>query len=302
MRLFRISIPWSLWIFCLLISVTASAQSRQFSPDKQWLRKELKALGHSKEFIKTALDHYQEKTFETVLRLNLLGFLQPPQHMDRVTSQSVAETHKFVETNQEFFEQAEKKYKISPYIISALLWIETRHGEDRGRFHIVSVYLHLLQADRKGIRQKLTALALEKNKERKAFTAAELRKIMKERTKKRKAWAEEQLLALEEIHERKSLDLKTLQGSFAGAFGLAQFIPSSYRDYARATDIKANPNLHRHGDAIMSVAYYLKRHGWKNNQSEAQLDALMKYNNSRDYAESILEISNRALRKTGGGK
>src|SRR5437868_6879977 len=115
-----------------------------------------------------------------------------------------------------------------------LLWIETRHGDDVGDFHTASVYLHLLQADRAKNRAELTRLALEKNQKKRNYTARELRKLMGQRTKKKAQWAEEQLQAMAVARRQKHLDLKTLRGSYAGAFGLPQFIPASYQAYARS--------------------------------------------------------------------
>ena len=59
-------------------------------------------------------------------------------------------------------------------------------------------------------------------------------------------------------------DALALKGSYAGAMGYGQFMPSSYRAYARsyegggAPDIWDNP-----ADAIASVGNYLKAHGWR---------------------------------------
>lgn len=278
--------------FILTLSQTTFA-SVELKPDPRWLKKELTKMGLRKSFIELSLENYQSETFETVMKLNLLGFLQPPQHMDRVTSQSVDMSLRFLNENQDSLKKAYQKYKIPPQVISALLWIETRHGDDRGSFHIVSVFLHLLQAQRPENRKALTEMAIEINQKTKEYTVRNLRKVMKERSRQRARWAKEQILALTQIHRQKKLDLKTLKGSFAGAFGIPQFIPSSYRDFAKASRAKTSPDLYHVGDAIMSVANYLRRHGWNNRKTGAQIAALMKYNNSRDYAESILEISAR---------
>ena len=250
-------------------------------------------MGLSKAFINDAIQDYQSESFEPVLRLNLLGFLKPPQHMDLVTPEAVSEAAKFLKQNRKDFEQAQNRFQVSPDVISALLWVETRHGDNVGQYHIVSVFLHLLQADRKANREILTAAALKQNKDLKEYSSKELRKIMLERTKRKANWAREEIRALAAIHKKGQLNLHTLKGSYAGAFGLTQFLPSSYRDYAKAALSNANPNLMKPSDAIFSVAHYLSRHGWKNQKSKHKVHALMKYNNSRDYADSILEISRR---------
>lgn len=276
------------------LSQLAQAQTHlKVSADRQWVKQELKTMGLPKGFVTDAIQDYQSESFESVLRLNLLGFLKPPQHMDLVTPEAVSEAAKFLKQNKKDFEQAQNRFQVSPDVISALLWVETRHGDNVGQYHIVSVFLHLLQADRKVNREAVIAAALQQNQSLKEYSAKELRKIMKERTQRKANWAREEIRALATIHKKGQLNLHTLKGSYAGAFGLTQFLPSSYRDYAKAAQAKANPNLMKPSDAIFSVAHYLFRHGWKNQKSKRKVQALMKYNNSRDYADSILEISRR---------
>ena len=66
------------------------------------------------------------------------------------------------------------------------------------------------------------------------------------------------------LTREQGLDPLAMQGSYAGAMGYGQFMPSSYRSYAvdfdgdGLTDIWNNPV-----DAIGSVANYFKRHGWR---------------------------------------
>jgi membrane-bound lytic murein transglycosylase B len=272
----------------------ARVPSNPLSGDKEWLRQELERIGLSKSFTDECIETYEPKGFNTVVTLNLLGFLQASgPHLLEVTPKAVERTALFIKENQVAFDQAETRYDVPADVISSLLWIETRHGEDTGTFHTVSVYLHLLQTKRGVNVEKLTKLALLKNKETKKYKPKELRTVMLERTKKKADWAQEQLIALASLRKKKHVDVKSLRGSYAGAFGLPQFIPSSYRDFAAAQKAKAVPNLTKAGDAIMSVARYLAESGWSNKDSKAKVAALMKYNNSRDYADGILRISQR---------
>lgn len=272
----------------------ARVPSNPLSGDKEWLRKELLRIGFSKSFTEECIEKYEPKGFNTVVTLNLMGFLQPSgAHLLEVTPKAVARTASFIKANQVAFNQAQTRYDVPADVISSLLWIETRHGEDIGTFHTVSVYLHLLQTKRPVNVEKLTKLALAKNKEVKKYKPKDLRKLMVQRTKKKSDWAQEQLIALATLRKKKHVDIKSLRGSYAGAFGLPQFIPSSYRDFAAAQKDSAVPNLTQAGDAIMSVARYLAESGWSNENAEAKIAALMKYNNSRDYADGILRISQR---------
>ncbi len=69
------------------------------------------------------------------------------------------------------------------------------------------------------------------------------------------------LLAREE-----KFDTIRSKGSYAGALGIAQFLPSSYRRYAVDLDGDGRRDLWRHADAIGSVANYYRSYGWQTGQ------------------------------------
>ena len=61
-----------------------------------------------------------------------------------------------------------------------------------------------------------------------------------------------------------SFDPLSLTGSYAGAMGVPQFMPDSYRQYAVAFDGKSKPDIWNNwGDIIGSVANYFHAHGWQ---------------------------------------
>lgn len=125
--------------------------------------------------------------------------------------------------------RAEKKYGVPQEIIVALIGVETRYGANTGRF---------------GTLEALSTLAFAYPR-RAAFFRGEL---------------EQYLLLAREQH----FGLLKVQGSYAGALGVPQFMPSSYRQYA--VDFNGDGKtdlLHEAVDAIGSVANYLKRYGWK---------------------------------------
>ncbi len=63
-----------------------------------------------------------------------------------------------------------------------------------------------------------------------------------------------------------SFDPVRSKGSYAGALGIAQFLPSSYRRYAIDFDGDGKRDLWRHGDAIGSIANYYRSFGWQKDQ------------------------------------
>ncbi len=131
--------------------------------------------------------------------------------------------------------RAEEKYGVPAEIIIAILGVETRYGGNVGSYRVIDA---------------LSTLAFQ-YPPRSTFFRSELEAFL--------------ILSREE-----SLSVLEPIGSYAGAMGLGQFMPSSYRAYAvdfdndGHRDIWTNPT-----DAIGSIANYLKRHGWVDGQSIA---------------------------------
>jgi membrane-bound lytic murein transglycosylase B len=281
----------SILIFCvsILLSPLPAYSLKKMTPDLNWSVQQLKKNNLNKSFIEVIQKNYDRKSFDKVIRLNTLGFLAPSNHRSLISDEAVKKSLEFLEKNKATFNVAQSDYIVPPEIITSLLWIETRHGSITGTFHVPSVYIHLLQLSRQKNQKYLFKVA-RKNSASQEMSTQELVKKISDRTEWRSKWALEQLLALEKIFLSKQKDIKRLKGSFAGAFGLPQFIPSSYRDFA-SSSTSLPPNLFTIEDSILSVARYLMIHGWSNTKEDQQIIALMKYNNSRDYAESIIELA-----------
>lgn len=131
----------------------------------------------------------------------------------------------------EHLQRAEQKYGVPASMITAIIGVETLYGKRMGNYRVVDA---------------LATLAFDYPPRSKFFTK-EL----------------EHFLVLSLSNQ---LDPLQAKGSYAGAMGYGQFMPSSYRAYAvdfdddGLADIWNNPV-----DAIGSVANYFARHGWKEN-------------------------------------
>lgn len=134
----------------------------------------------------------------------------------------------FWQQHKEALEAAEDKYGVPAEIIIAILGVETRYGGNVGSFRVIDA---------------LSTLAF-RYPPRSPFFTSELEKFL--------------ILTREE-------DMSQLEpiGSYAGAMGLGQFMPSSYLAYAVDFDGDGHRNIWTNPtDAIGSIANYLKRHGW----------------------------------------
>lgn len=187
----------------------------------------------------------------------------------------------------------EKQYGVDKETIAALLRCETRHGTITGDYHVMSVYASMtLMSEQWAVADNIenaTKQMKEEGKSKKQI-ASEIAWI-KKRSKKRGDWAFRELDHLLKIHQSGKWDVRNLNGSWAGAFGWAQFLPSSYRRLAVDGNGDGKIDLYTAADAIHSVAHYLKKGGYRSGSSSRIKKALKSYNPSSAYANSIYGLS-----------
>jgi membrane-bound lytic murein transglycosylase B len=282
-------------LFCFQTFAADNQQNRSQTkmPEADWsfVRRKMKAVGLSEPFIKEMREHYESKDIEEVVRLNVLLFLKKSDiHGVQVTDQAISDVKGFLKEHDAVLKKADSLYSVPGDVVASLLWIESRYGKNLGRFHVPSVYLNLLQAPRKEVQEYLLT---QTGRYTDSVTPAQKRKIV-QRTHDKSKFAVGELFALQRAFKWKWKLDSDFRGSFSGAFGMPQFLPSSYVNFARAVDPKAQPQLNEPDDAIMSVAYYLKMHGWKTAQKQSHVKALMAYNNSSDYANAILDLAKKS--------
>lgn len=141
----------------------------------------------------------------------------------------IADGVKFWDDNAGTLSRARQQYGVSEEIIVATIGVETRYGRNTGTYRVLDA---------------LTTLAFDYT-QRSGFFKRELEQFL--------------LLTREE-----RIDPLSIKGSYAGAMGMPQFIPSAYRHYA--VDFDGDGKLNLWGspaDAIGSIANYFKVYGWK---------------------------------------
>jgi membrane-bound lytic murein transglycosylase B len=189
---------------------------------------------------------------------------------------------KFLERKAETLEASRKKYHVPPEVTAAILMIESDFGNFRKLHPTFNVFATLIWADRPENFTTVSGII------RKRIPEVSDEKIGK-RTDKKARWGYEQLKVLLRIFEREGIDPFTLEGSWAGAFGLPQFIPTSYWDYAVDGNEDRRVDLFNEDDAIFSIGSYLNRFGWKKGVSPAKKKKVIRrYNNSGLYVDTVL--------------
>ena len=133
----------------------------------------------------------------------------------------------FMKRNKKVLKKAYKKYGVQAEYITAIIGIESFYGEYTGNYPVFDA---------------LTTLAFEENR-RNNFFKNELKEFLK-------------------LTRKNNQNPKDVYGSFAGAIGLAQFMPSNFKKLAVDFNKDNKVDLNNEADAIGSVANYFKRSGW----------------------------------------
>lgn len=140
----------------------------------------------------------------------------------------------YLREHRSTLQRAYRIYGVPPEYIVALIGIESHYGQHAGRYPVFDT---------------LTTLAFETNR-RNRFFRSELKAFLL-------------------MTKREDINPKGVKGSYAGAIGQGQFMPSNYKIFAVDFNNDGKTRMTEPTDAIGSVANYLKRHGWRKNQKVA---------------------------------
>ena len=197
------------------------------------------------EFKKIAIsNNISEETFDLVMRN--VKFLpkvieydrfQPEFYEDtktyvskRTSTKKLEKGLNFFSLNKELINTIEIKFDIEKELLLALMGIETNFGTYVGKMDILS---------------SLATLSFDK---------------------RRSEFFTKELLILLKLIDTNQIDYNTLYGSWAGAFGYFQFMPSTIKNYAFDYNKDDYIDLKNSEDAYASAANYLTKIGWKKNQ------------------------------------
>ena len=140
----------------------------------------------------------------------------------------------FIKRHQDTFDAVEKKFGVPKEYIAAIIGVETVYGGNVGKFPVFDT---------------LTTLSFEKNRRNKFF--------------------KKQLREFIRLSKNQKFNPKDILGSYAGAIGLGQFMPSNYEAYGVDFNGDGRITLQKPKDAIASVANYFKKNGWRTGEPVA---------------------------------
>jgi membrane-bound lytic murein transglycosylase B len=251
---------------------------------RNYSKKELIELFKKENVVK--MDKQTERNLRFILTpLSLKK--QKAQHEDfvpkLVNDKTVAKGVKFFNKYKKTFEAVDKKYKVHPADIIAIINWESKLGELTGTQKIIQIFIgqyflwdyYIKQFESEGIFKKQGAM-------KKADAVKRAKRLEKN--------ALGNLAALLNQAKKKKFDPAQVLGSWAGAIGYPQFMPASMR-FAVDGNGDNKIDLFQMEDAIFSVANYLIKHKYKEKGSEY---SFRRYNPDKVYVRGVKMYSDMA--------
>ena len=172
----------------------------------------------------------------------------------RSSNQKVREGIKLYKLNKSLINTIDNKFSVEKSLLLALMGIETNFGTYLGKMDILS---------------SLATLSFDE---------------------RRSEFFTKELITILQLIENKKIDHKILYGSWAGAFGYFQFMPSTIDSYAIDYDKNNIIELKSTKDSFASAANYINKIGWKKNQP-----CFLKVKLLKNVPKSFLNVSAKKL-------
>jgi membrane-bound lytic murein transglycosylase B len=299
--------PWktTLGIACagmvlLLFLAQVSGQTpNDVPPIYQSLISRLSQDGFDAGFLSRLLMDSRSEPIPSAMSIPVTTREIPEIYEQFLTPEAILLARRFLQENSTILNEGEIRFSVDKEVVTAILLVESRFGENIGKFRVLPT---------------LASMAVMDSPENIEANYSVLRVADPEMTydrvqgvaKKRASWAYQELKSFLLIVLRENVDPLEIRGSYAGAVGMAQFVPSSYLGYAESKN-GFERWLTSKEDAVFSIANYLKSHGWNRNLTlEKKKRVLWYYNHSKPYIETVLliaqKIKNQLPQQVGQGK
>ncbi len=248
-----------------LLFLTCFAAAGENSPDflfkKEALVEKLVAKGLTVNEARALLDDERVAIYPQILEKKGKGINYFQRKFGLLTRASLERGLNVIKDNLEELKRIESTFGVEKEAIVSILRVETNFGRFTGNYPVFN---------------SLLTMTILQNR--------------------RSGWAEDEWLSLIMFSREGGLDPLTIKGSWAGAFGLCQFVPSSYVKYGIDGNRDGRVDLFNMADALASIANYLKSNGWEKDNLAKKRQAIYAYNHCDNYVDAVLAYA-AALKK-----
>ncbi len=253
--------PIFLFLFLIILPFICHALDIDIVNARPSLYTKLKEMGLDDAEIKEIFSDKRIALYPEILERRGKGINYLSPKFGLLSKKSIKRGKKILEENVSILNKINSVYNVDKEVLVAIYRLETNFGSYLGNYSVFNALLTLTLMDNR-----------------------------------RSEWAEDELvnfIALSRLHKK---DIFSIKGSWAGAFGICQFVPTSFLQYAVDGDNNGIIDLFNFHDAMASMANYLKNHGWERGNMEKMKKAVWHYNHCDNYVKAVFLYS-RAIKR-----
>jgi membrane-bound lytic murein transglycosylase B len=241
------------------------------------LKYDLMRQGLDKDFVqKTFTDSRNSFLPDVVRKIAYLRKESPEIYQKFLRPEVAAQGRAYLGEHRSELTRAAARFDVAPEVIVAILTVESGLGHITGNYPVFNVFASLAVMDTPEV---IRDVGLESG--------------LKDRLRKKAAWARRELSVFLEYCASRKLDPFSYKGSWAGAMGFCQFLPTSLKNCGVDGDGDGRVDLFTHTDAIFSIACYLHQSGFNRQNRATWRRAVYSYNHSDAYVDAVLTLANR---------
>jgi membrane-bound lytic murein transglycosylase B len=284
-------LPLLILILLLSFFSTLSAgESNETSSPFQTLMQRLAQDGFDPEFLSNLLMDARAELNPSLMILSLESRETGDFYAQFLTPEMILLSTKFLRENEKILLKAENRFYVEKAVIVAILLVESRFGENIGKYRLIPTLASIALMDSPDHLQKNYEALRDKDPD---LSYEWLEGLSRRRANR----AYYELKCFLNIIRYEKIDPLEVYGSYAGALGMAQFMPSSYLSYALHQGSFENWLISKEA-AIFSIGNYLKSHGWRKGLPIGKKrQILWYYNRSKPYGETILQVAQKIVQR-----
>jgi membrane-bound lytic murein transglycosylase B len=264
-------------VMALLLPWSATAWSKNTETPVAWINLQytLSRSGFDQAYVsKVFNDPRAEFLPKVVTKIAYLRKEKKADYSHFLTSANVEKGRRFLVAQNRLLSQAENMYGVDRKVITAILTVESDLGNKTGNYPVFNVFSSLAVMDTPEV-----------------ISMCNLNSGLAGRLQKKAAWGKSELCAFLTYCRQNRLDPLSIRGSWAGAFGYCQFLPSSILRSGADGNRDGCVDLFCYEDAIYSVGNYLQKSGFRMNNRTSWSRAIHAYNHSDPYVETVLTLA-----------
>ncbi len=269
------------FLLCLTSISEAGYRKTLTKEDIEYLTETFSCENYSRSFLRNVFNDRRLRYIPGLVKQNISSPDYSHNYSRFLKPAAISMAKKFTRKWHTRLTRASTEFDVDKEVIVAILLVETSLGRYMGNVPVMSVFASIMLDNHR------------KNSNNAAGSPADgfSKDPYRERLARKAQWAQEELHALLAMKKEHKINIHSLKGSYAGAFGIPQFLPTSYLKWGRDGDGSKTVDLFYIPDAIVSVVNYLQAHGWKKSlDQESKKAVIWNYNNSTVYVNTVLQV------------